>query len=78
MIGIPDERWIEAITALVITKAEVAPEELMGFAREHLARHKVPKHVHLVDTLPKNPSGKLLKRELRDEYGGFAGSGSTD
>ena len=70
VIGLPHERWIEAIAAVVVTRADVAGEELVTFARERLAAHKVPKSVHLVDALPKNPSGKLLKRELREQLGG--------
>src|SRR5690606_17982412 len=70
VIGLPHERWIEAITAVVVPKAEVGPDELIAYAKEHLAPHKVPKAVYLVDELPKNPSGKLLKRELRAKYGG--------
>ena len=70
VVGLPHERWIEAIAAVVVTRTEVTEEELIGFARERLASHKVPKSVHLVDELPKNPSGKLLKRELREKLGG--------
>jgi fatty-acyl-CoA synthase len=70
VIGLPHERWIEAITAVVVPTGGVTPEELVAFARERLAVHKVPKTVHLVDELPKNPSGKLLKRELRERFGG--------
>ena len=69
VIGLPHERWIEAITAVVVPTGGVTPEELVAFARERLAVHKVPKAVHLVDELPKNPSGKLLKRELRERLG---------
>jgi len=70
VIGLPHERWIEAIAAVVVARAPVAEGELTAFARERLAAHKVPKAVHLVDALPKNPSGKLLKRELRERFGG--------
>ena len=70
VIGLPHERWIEAIAAVVVTHSEVSEAELTAFAREKLAAHKVPKSVHLVDALPKNPSGKLLKRELRERFGG--------
>ena len=70
VVGLPHERWIEAIAAVVVAKGEVTGEELIAFARERLASHKVPKSVHLVDELPKNASGKLLKRELRAQLGG--------
>ncbi|KQX71724.1 fatty acyl-CoA synthetase [Aeromicrobium sp. Root472D3] len=66
VIGTPDDRWIEAVTAVVVTTAPVTPDELIAHARQSLAGFKVPKHVHLVDELPRNQSGKLLKRVLRD------------
>jgi fatty-acyl-CoA synthase len=73
VIGTPHERWIEAITAIVVTREPATEEELLAHAREHLAGFKLPKAIHFVDELPKNPSGKLLKRELREAFGG-AGS----
>jgi fatty-acyl-CoA synthase len=73
VIGTPHERWIEAITAVVVTREPATEEELLAHARDHLAGFKLPKAVHFVDELPKNPSGKLLKRELRERFGG-AGS----
>ena len=66
VIGTPDERWIEAVTAFVVVKAAVTSDELVAHAKERLAGFKVPKHVHLVGDLPRNASGKLLKRVLRD------------
>jgi fatty-acyl-CoA synthase len=72
VIGVPHERWIEAIAAVVVLSDGVEPEALIAFAKEHLAAHKVPKAVHVVDELPKNASGKLLKRELRLRIGGTA------
>jgi fatty-acyl-CoA synthase len=70
VIGLPHERWIEAIAAVIVPGGEVSEEEIIAYARERLAGHKVPKSVHLVDELPKNASGKLLKRELRRAIGG--------
>ncbi|HYJ69030.1 MAG TPA: AMP-binding protein [Nocardioidaceae bacterium] len=70
VIGVPDPRWIETIAAVVVVKDEVGEREIIEFAHERLATHKVPKAVHFVDELPKNPSGKLLKRELRSRFGG--------
>jgi fatty-acyl-CoA synthase len=67
VVGLAHERWIEAIAAVVVARHPVSPEELIAFARERLAAHKVPKSIHFVDELPKNASGKLLKRELRDQ-----------
>jgi fatty-acyl-CoA synthase len=70
VIGVPHERWIEAIAAVVVTREATDEASLTAFARERLAAHKVPKSVHFVDELPKNASGKLLKRELREQLGG--------
>jgi fatty-acyl-CoA synthase len=67
VIGAPDDRWIEAITAFVVAKAAVTQDELITHAKTRLAGFKVPKRVLLVDELPRNASGKLLKRVLRDQ-----------
>jgi long-chain acyl-CoA synthetase len=70
VIGVPDERWGEAVKAVVV-KAPDTPldeAELIEFARGHLAGYKLPKSVDFSDLLPRNPSGKLLKRELREPY----------
>ncbi|MGW1184876.1 acyl-CoA synthetase [Streptomyces drozdowiczii] len=66
VVGLPDERWIEAVTAVVVLKGEAGEEELIAHARERLAHFKAPKRVVFVDALPRNASGKILKRELRD------------
>ncbi|MGW6528661.1 acyl-CoA synthetase [Streptomyces venezuelae] len=69
VIGLPDERWIEAVTAVVVrSDKDLTEEELITHARGKLARFKVPKRVVFVDELPRNASGKILKRELRDLY----------
>ena len=68
VIGLPDERWIEAVTAVVVPRGEVTEEQLIDHAREKLAHFKAPKRVVFVDELPRNASGKILKRELRDRY----------
>ncbi len=70
VIGVPDERWGEAVKAIVVKKpgAGVTPEELIAFARERIAGYKVPKSIDFADMLPRNPSGKILKRELRAPY----------
>jgi fatty-acyl-CoA synthase len=70
VIGLPDERWIEAITAVVVPRGEVTEVELLAHAREELAHFKAPKRVLFVDELPRNASGKILKRELRDRFAG--------
>jgi long-chain acyl-CoA synthetase len=74
VIGVPDERWGEAVKAIVVLAADspVGADEieadLIAFARESLAGYKLPKSVDVADVLPRNPSGKLLKRELREPY----------
>lgn len=68
VIGLPDERWIEAVTAVVVPRGEVTEAELLAHAREKLAHFKAPKRVLFVDELPRNASGKILKRELRERF----------
>ena len=66
----PDERWGETVTAIVVPVAGSEPtaEELIAFARSRLAGYKLPRIVEFVDELPRTPSGKVLKRELRERY----------
>jgi long-chain acyl-CoA synthetase len=70
VIGVPDERWGEVVKAIVVRKpdAAVTPGELIGWARERIAGYKLPKSVDFIDALPRNPTGKILKRELRKPY----------
>ncbi|OBA76854.1 long-chain fatty acid--CoA ligase [Mycolicibacterium elephantis] len=70
VIGVPDDTWGEAVKAIVVPASEAAlnPAELLGFARERLAGFKLPKSVDFAAELPRNPSGKLLKRRLREPY----------
>ncbi len=70
VIGVPDEKWGEAVKACVVPEAgvELDPEEIIAFARERIAGYKLPKSVDFVAALPRNPSGKILRRELRDPY----------
>jgi fatty-acyl-CoA synthase len=70
VIGLPDDRWIEAVTAVVVPRGDVTEEDLIAHAREQLAHFKAPKRVVFVDELPRNASGKILKRELRDRFAG--------
>lgn len=67
VIGTPDDRWIEAVTAVVVLKdgQRLSAEELIDHVKGRIAPFKVPKTVTFVDELPRNQSGKLLKRELR-------------
>jgi acyl-CoA synthetase (AMP-forming)/AMP-acid ligase II len=69
VVGRPDARWLEvpvAYVALAEDNADLDSATLEEHCRERLARYKVPKAFHFVDALPRNPSGKVLKRELRD------------
>lgn len=72
VIGLPDPKWIEMVTAVVVLKAglKMTEKELIDFCRERLAGFKCPKKVIFTDQLPKNPSGKILKRELKDAFQG--------
>ncbi|GGZ01007.1 acyl-CoA synthetase [Streptomyces poonensis] len=74
VIGLPDDKWIEAITAVVVPRGDVTEAELVTHAREKLSGFKAPKRVLFVDELPRNASGKILKRELRDRFAGAAGA----
>ncbi|MFD7254033.1 acyl-CoA synthetase [Streptomyces sp. NPDC059895] len=69
VVGLPDEKWIEAVTAVVVPKGEVTEDDLIAHARAKLPAFKAPKRVLFVDELPRNASGKILKRELRDRLG---------
>jgi long-chain acyl-CoA synthetase len=68
VVGTPHERWGETVTAFVVLRGPCTAEELVAFARERLAGYKLPRLVELVDELPRTPSGKVLKRELRDRF----------
>ena len=71
VVGMPSDRWGEVPAAFVVLTpaATTTPDELVEHCRKHLARFKVPKHVVLIDALPRNPSGKVLKRDLREQVG---------
>ena len=73
VIGLPHPRWIEAVTAVVVIKPGITLDEaqVMAHCAAQLAHFKTPKGVVFVDALPKNPSGKLLKRELRQRFEGL-------
>jgi fatty-acyl-CoA synthase len=70
VFGVPHPRWVEAVTAVVVPKPGMAltAENVVEHVRGRLAGFKVPKHVVVAEALPKNPSGKILKRELRAEH----------
>ena len=70
VIGVPDEKWGEAVKAVVILKPgeALAEEDVIAYCKEHLAGYKCPKSVDFADSIPMTPTGKLLKRELRSRY----------
>jgi long-chain acyl-CoA synthetase len=74
VIGVPDERWGETVKALVVlrTGAVAGADELIAFARDRLAGYKLPRSLEFVGDLPRTPSGKVLKRELRERFGSRA------
>jgi acyl-CoA synthetase (AMP-forming)/AMP-acid ligase II len=75
VIGVPDERWGETVKAIVVLRQGMAAdaEEIIDFCRDKLGGFERPRSVDFVDALPRNPSGKLLKRVLREPY--WAGYG---
>ena len=68
IIGVPDNRWGEAVRAVVVRAAPVEADALIAFARTRLAGYKLPKAIDFVDELPRNSSGKILKRVLRAPF----------
>lgn len=76
VFGLPDAYWIEKVVAAVVPLAgmDVTSAELEAFARTKIAGFKVPKEIYVVSDLPKNPTGKVLKRELRKSFGQQAGA----
>ena len=68
VVGLPHPRWVEAVVAIIVVKPDAMLNEadVLAHCNAHLASFKTPKRVLFVDALPKNPSGKLLKRELRN------------
>lgn len=70
VIGVPHEKWGETAKAIVVRKpgVDVTEQEIIDFSRERLAKFKCPTSVDWVDALPRNPSGKVLKKDLRAPY----------
>jgi acyl-CoA synthetase (AMP-forming)/AMP-acid ligase II len=70
VIGIPDEEWGEAVMAVVVLKPgqEAHERDIVETVRNHLASYQKPRFVEFVDSLPKAPTGKILKRELREQF----------
>jgi long-chain acyl-CoA synthetase len=70
VIGVPDEYWGEAVKAFVVLKPgkQATAEEIIALCKQHLASYKKPKSVEFRPQLPKSPTGKLLKRVIREDY----------
>jgi fatty-acyl-CoA synthase len=70
VIGIPDDKWGEAVKAVVVMKPgkQATATDIINFTRERIAGFKTPKSVEFLPALPRNPSGKILRRQLREPY----------
>jgi long-chain acyl-CoA synthetase len=70
VIGVPDERWGEAVKAIIVPRPGAAcdAESIIAWARQRIGGFKVPKSVDFVETLPRNATGKVLRRALREQY----------
>jgi fatty-acyl-CoA synthase len=73
VVGVDHPRWVEAVTAVVKLKtgASASEEEIMEHCRKNLSSFKIPKKIVFVDALPKTPTGKILKRNMRESYRGI-------
>ena len=70
VIGVPHPKWVESVAAVIVVKAglTLTEQEVIAHCDSHLAGFKTPKTIVFAEALPKNPSGKLLKRDLRERY----------
>lgn len=68
IVGVPDDRWGESVKAIVVTTEPASAEDIIAFCRDRLAGFKCPTTVEFLPELPRNPSGKILKRQLREPY----------
>ena len=70
VLGVPDDDWGESVKALIILHEgkELTEAEVIAYCRQHLAGYKKPRSVEFVDDLPRNASGKVLKKVLREKY----------
>jgi acyl-CoA synthetase (AMP-forming)/AMP-acid ligase II len=68
VFGVPDEKWGEAVKAVVAVEGEASEADLIAWARERLAAYKCPKTVDFMEALPRNPTGKIMKKDLRKPH----------
>ena len=70
VIGIPDDKWGESVKGFVVLAADssLSEDEIISYTRTQIAAYKCPKSIEFIKELPRNPSGKILRRELRDPY----------
>jgi long-chain acyl-CoA synthetase len=69
VIGVPDPQIAEAIKCFVVTNAQVSESDLLGYCAERLAKYKVPSSIEFLEELPKNTTGKILRRALKEKLG---------
>ena len=70
VIGIPDEKWGESVKGFVVLKdgAKLNEVDIISYTKTQIAGYKCPKSINFIDMLPRNPSGKVLRRELREPF----------
>jgi fatty-acyl-CoA synthase len=73
VVGVPDPKWQEVGKAIVVLKAgqQLSEDEILAYLQDKLARYKIPKSVAFIDKLPRNDIGKVVKRQLREMFGGI-------
>jgi long-chain acyl-CoA synthetase len=78
VVGVPDPVWGEVVKAVIVARegASVTADDVQSLCAERLARYMRPRLVEFVDDLPKSPTGRILRREVRDQHAGAAGDGT--